>query len=76
MAVTILLIAGMIVEQTAAVMVAAMVGVCFAILIDHIVFGRPSDTMPVPESTRVPSPLQSFHTADAERPVAYGLPLL
>jgi hypothetical protein len=42
MAVAILLIAGIVVEQTAAVMVAAMVGVCIAMLIDHIVFGRPS----------------------------------
>jgi hypothetical protein len=41
MAVTILLIAGLVVEQKAAVMVAAMVGVCIAALIDHIVFGRP-----------------------------------
>jgi hypothetical protein len=42
MAVAILLIAGMLVEQTAAVMVAVIIGVCFAMLIDHIVFGRPS----------------------------------
>jgi hypothetical protein len=42
MAVTILLIAGLIVMQTAAVMVAAMVGVGIAVVVDRILFRRPT----------------------------------
>jgi hypothetical protein len=38
MAIAILLIAGFVVGQTAAVMVAAMAGVCIAVIIDHMLF--------------------------------------
>jgi hypothetical protein len=41
MAVAILLIAGFVVGQTTAIMVAAMAGVCIAIIIDHVLFGAP-----------------------------------
>jgi hypothetical protein len=43
LAVTILLIAGFIVFQTPAVMVAAMVGVCIAIVFDRMLFKPSSD---------------------------------